>query len=95
MKFKMLAASLVLSSSFIATSAMAQESPLESFLSHMVERAVNVAGSEIKAGVQQSVSNATYHFALDGEEHHGSVSVTDIADSGKVTQGASQQSEDE
>ncbi|MBU3021994.1 hypothetical protein [Aestuariibacter sp. A3R04] len=95
MKFKMLAASLVLSSTFIASSAMANESPLESFLSHMVERAVTVAGNEIESGVRQSVVNATYHFSLDSDQQRGSVSVTDIADSGKEAQPSSQLSEDE
>lgn len=81
---KLLLSGLILSSSMLASNAMAQESAIESFLSHVVNQAVSMAGNEIQAEVRQSIANVTYSFSLDGTEKVGTVSVTELADTEKT-----------
>ena len=80
MKAKTILTGLVLSTAIFGSQAMATESPIEAFLSHMVDQAVSVASNEIHNGVRQSVANATYNFSLNGEVNTGTVSVTDLAE---------------
>ena len=80
MKTSLIAATL-LTASMASGVANAEESVLQTFLTHVVSNAVTTTTHEIKSDVYQAVANATYHFELSPQEVRGTgkVSVTDLA----------------
>ena len=80
MKTSLIAATL-LTASMASGVANAEESVLQTFLTHVVSNAVTTTTQEIKSDVYQAVANATYHFELSPQEvrGNGKVSVTDLA----------------